>query len=207
MELILVRHGESEGNAEGRLQGQRDYPLTTLGQRQVEATAKRLALKRVTAVYSSPIKRALATAEAIVWPHTLSVRSVSEIQEYDFGDLSGLTWPQIKEQAPEVAKEIRSASLEYPSYPGEEGREAFRKRVCNGLMGIVAKHKGDERVVAVTHAGPIAAFAQHVLGRTYLRPNPFQIGNCSLTTIEFRDAPQGLPTAVLVGLNDICHLP
>ena len=74
-------------------------------------------------------------------------------------------------------------------------------------MAIAAKHKDDERVVVVTHAGPIAAFAQHVLGRTYLRPNPFQIRNCSLTTIEFRDAPQGLPTAVLVGLNDICHLP
>lgn len=207
VELILVRHGESEGNVEGRLQGQRDYPLTTLGQRQVEATAKRLALKKVTAVYSSPIKRALATAEAIVQPHALSVRPVSEIQEYDFGDLSGLTWSQIKEQAPEVAKEIRTARLEYPSYPGEEGREVFRKRVRNGLMAIAARHTGDERVVVVSHAGPIAAFAQHVLGRKYLRPNPFQIGNCSLTTIEFRDAPQGLPTAALVGLNDICHLP
>ena len=206
LELILVRHGESEGNAEGRLQGQRDYPLTALGQRQVAATAKRLALKKVAAVYSSPIKRALTTAEAIVQPHALSVRPVTDIQEYDFGELSGLTWPQIKERAPEVAKEIRSARPEYPSYPGEEGRETFRRRVCNGLMEIAARHKGDERVVVVTHAGPIAVFAQHVLGREYLRPNPFQIGNCSLTTIEFRDAPQGMPTAVLVSLNQICHL-
>lgn len=206
MRLVLVRHGESQGNRESRLQGKEEFPLTELGAHQAQATARRLSRLSVAALYSSPLRRALATAEAIGEASGLPVRLEPALQEYDFGELSGLTWQEINERAPEVAAAARSSRAEYPKYPGEEGREVFRQRVCDGLWGIVERHSGDGDVVAVTHAGPITVFLMEVLGRGYQRPNPFHLHNASLTTIQVGDLPPGFPRAVLIALNDTCHL-
>ena len=208
MELILVRHGESEGNVEDRLQGQLEYPLTEKGVHQAKVTARRLLDHPVTAIYSSSVGRALATAEIIGKALSIPVLIESALKEYDFGSLSGLTWSEVRKRDSIEVASSDSGQIEYPSYPGEEGRQVFRERVCNGLWAIANKHLSDERVIAITHAGPITVFAQDVLGRIYRRPNPFQVNNCSLTTIEFRgaDLPFGHPRAALLRMNDSCHL-
>ena len=163
MRWLLIRHGESEGNREWRLQGQREYPLTNRGGCQAEALAQRLTHWPVTAVYSSPLRRARETAAAFAEAAGLTVQALPAIQEYDFGELSGLTWWEIHEQAPAVAEAAVSRDSEYPHYPGEEGREAFRQRVCGALWDLRERHHG-ETVAVVTHAGVIAAFLMDVLG-------------------------------------------
>ena len=206
MRWLLIRHGESEGNREWRLQGQREYPLTSRGGCQAEALAQRLTHWPVAAVYSSPLCRAWETAHLIAERQDLTVQALPAIQEYDFGELTGLTWWEIHERAPAVAEAAVSRDSEYPHYPGEEGREAFRQRVCGALWDLRERHHG-ETVAVVTHAGVIAAFLMDVLGRPYRRPMPFVLENASITVVETMGQRwPGAPPAVLVSLNDVCHL-
>ena len=157
-------------------------------------------------MYSSPIRRALDTAGAIASPLGLTVEVQAALQEYDFGKLSGLTWPEIREQRPQLIEHLLSDSADYPDYPGEEGRELFRQRVCKALWGISEQHAGDGSVAVVTHAGPVAVFLLDVLERGYHRPMPFTLDNASVTIVEIAEPQPARPRAVLVGLNDTCHL-
>jgi broad specificity phosphatase PhoE len=206
MRWLLIRHGESEGNREWRLQGQRDYPMTDRGRCQAQALARRLARWQVVAVYSSPLRRARETAGVIAEALGLTVQALPAVQEYDFGELSGLTWWEIHERAPAVTAAVVSRGAEYPHYPGEEGREAFRQRVCGALWDLRERHHG-ETVGVVTHAGAIAVFLMDVLGRPYRRPIPFVVENGSITVVETLEQRwPGAPPAVVVSLNDACHL-
>ena len=206
MRLLLIRHAESVGNRELRLQGRTDFPLTERGRRQAEELAAALVRQPAAAVYSSPIRRALDTAEAIASRLGLTVEAQSALQEYDFGELSGLTWPEIRERRPQLIEQLLSENTDYPHYPGEEGREPFRQRVCGALWGIAERHAEEESVAVVTHAGPIAVFLLDVLQRGYQRPMPFTLDNASVTTVETAEPQPFRPRAILVGLNDTCHL-
>ncbi len=206
MRLLLIRHAESTGNRQRRLQGRADFPLTERGRRQAQELATALSRQAIRAVHSSPIKRALDTAEAIAARFGLKVEIETALQEYDFGELSGLTWPEIRERRPQLIEQLLSDSADFPRYPAEEGREAFRERVCRALWGIAERHAGEEAVAVVTHAGPIAVFLLDILQRGYQRPIPFTLGNASVTTAEIAEPQPFRPRAVLVGLNDTCHL-
>ncbi|MFQ5879528.1 MAG: histidine phosphatase family protein, partial [Dehalococcoidia bacterium] len=85
MRLILVRHGESVGNAERRLQGQGDFPLTELGREQSRRLGRYLAREGVNAVYGSTIRRAWETAEAVGEALGLAPQPLPGVEEYDFG--------------------------------------------------------------------------------------------------------------------------
>ena len=206
MLLLLIRHAESVGNRQGRLQGRTEFPLTERGQRQAEQLAAALSSPAIGAVYSSPIKRTLDTAEAIASRFGLTVRVDEALQEYHFGELSGLTWTEIQKRRPRLIEELLSDTPRFPGYPGEEGRDAFRDRVCGALWAIADRHAKEEAVAVVTHAGPIAVFLLDVLQRGYRRPIPFTLDNASVTTVEIAEPHPLQPRAVLVGLNDTCHL-
>jgi broad specificity phosphatase PhoE len=206
MRLLLIRHAESTGNRQRRLQGRADFPLTQRGRRQAEELAAALSRLPVAAVYSSPVRRALDTAEAIAHRLGLKVEAQAALQEYDFGELSGLTWPDIRERRPQIIEQLLSDSADFPQYPGEEGREAFRERACGALWGIAERHSGEEAAAVVTHAGPVAVFLLDILQRSYQRPIPFTVDNASVTTVEIAEPQPFRPRAVLVGLNDTCHL-
>lgn len=206
MRWLLIRHGESVGNLEWRLVGQQEFPLTERGRGQAELVGQRLASMEVAAVYSSPLRRAWDTAEIIAQRLGLVVQALPGVQEYDFGELSGLTFVEIRERAPELAAAIASREGEFPSYPGEEGREPFRRRVCDALWGLEERH-GAQTVAVVTHAAATAAFLLDVLEMPYRRPIPFTVDNGSITVVE---TPQqrwpGAPRGILASLNDTCHL-
>jgi len=208
MRLFLIRHGESEGNTELRLQGQGEYPLTERGLEQSRLLAERLRRLSLAALYSSPIRRARLTAGVIGEATGLEVTELPDVQEYDFGELSGMTYRELVEKHPEIVEQYRSGP-DYPSFPGAEDREAFRRRVCEALWGVVERHPGASAAV-VTHAGPIAVFCLEVLGLPYRRPLPLRIYNGSITVVEVRDGPPSerdpRPRAVLAALNDTCHL-
>jgi broad specificity phosphatase PhoE len=212
MHLLLVRHGESKGNTEMRLQGQGDYPLTDRGVRQSRLVAERLRHLSLAALYSSPISRARLTAAVIGEAAGLEVTELPDVQEYDFGELSGITYRELVEKHPEIVEQYRRGP-DYPSFPGGEDRETFRKRVCKALWGVAERHAGAS-VAVVTHAGPIALFCLEVLGLPYRRPIPLRVYNGSITVVEVRDrtpdaggaGPDPWPRAVLAALNDTCHL-
>jgi len=204
MRLLLIRHAESQGNLERRLQGRREFPLTMRGVEQAQALAERL----VTLPVSSPVGRAMQTAEVIAAKACLDVISEPRLEEYDFGDaVSGLTWQEIRENEPAIVEAFRSDRAYFPAYPGSEGLVAFQGRVRAAMHDIAERHDGRESVAVITHAGPISLFLMDVLGREYRRPIPFVLDNASITTVEVNDGARShVPRVIVTGINDACHV-
>jgi len=197
LRLILVRHGESLGNAAGVLQGRLDYGLSVLGERQAELTAVRLKDVRADRVISSPLLRASATAAVIAQSLELDLQLEPDLAEYDIGEGAGLTPPDLRARFPEML--ARRAAGERFLFPGEEGRDNFHGRL-NAALERMRDMEGT--TVAVAHGGVISAVCHMVVGLDLNRPGAFMVGNCSLTEVT-RDRTGRL---VLVRHNDLCHL-
>jgi broad specificity phosphatase PhoE len=208
MLLLLIRHAESQGNFERRLQGQREFPLTERGLAQAHAVAERLVPLPLSAVYSSPVGRAMQTAEVIAAKACLRVIAEPRLQEYDFGE--GRIRPHMAGDPRAAAGDRRGVpggSRDFPAYPGEEGRDSLQQRVRAAMRDIAEGHQGDANIAVVTHARPITLFLLDVIGREYERPLPFVLDNASITTVEENNrAPSPTPRMVVTGINDACHL-
>jgi uncharacterized phosphatase len=146
-ELVLVRHGETEWNRIGKVQGRTDIPLNDTGREQARATGERLAGTRVDAVVSSPLSRAAETARIIADELGIGdVEIVDELVERDYGRAEGMT-------DADVAREFggRLQAL--------ESREATVERVTPALLAIADRHP-DERVLVVSHGGVIGSLVR-----------------------------------------------
>ena len=95
--LMLIRHGRSTWNAEGRIQGQADPPLDEMGREQARRLAERLHGEPIVALYTSPLLRARETAGIIGQALDVPVTPDERLKEYDVGDVAGLTWDQLVE--------------------------------------------------------------------------------------------------------------
>jgi probable phosphoglycerate mutase len=198
MRLILVRHGQSEGNAAGVVQGRVDFGLSLLGEEQARATGDRLASTKVDRVVSSPLLRAYQTANAVAAPHSLEVVRDHGLAEYDIGDASGLTSAEIRERYPHVMEAYRRG--ERPGFPGEEGRDAFQERV---LQTVAHLRELPGTTVAVAHGGVISLLCSVAIGLDQrFRPGVFQVANCSITKIT----ADRMGRLVIERHNDTCHL-
>ncbi len=200
MRLLLIRHAESEGNAENRFQGQRDYPLSPHGVEQALRLAARLQDRQLDHIYASPLTRANHTAQIVAELKGMPITPLPGVMEFDFGQLSGMSWAQIQEQHPELAAAQRSRGRSYVTWPGDEGREVFRDRVCSALWSLEAGHEG-ETVAVFSHGGVIGVFCQSVLGLSHEYRAPFVVENTGIFEVEVRNGRGTLWTA-----NDTCHL-
>jgi len=136
--LLFVRHGETDWNAEGRLQGHTDRPLNDDGRRQAEALADRLAGEdAVDAIYASDLSRARETAEIVGERLGLTVVIDPDLREKNWGNWEGLTGDE-------------RASVEFVG----ESTEAHRERVLRAVRRIAERHP-DQRIVVVTHGGSL----------------------------------------------------
>ena len=207
MRLLLIRHGESSANAEGRIQGHLDIPLSDAGRRQSQALAERLAALSIDALYTSPLKRAGQTAAPLAAKLALPPLPRDGLMERDVGALEGLTRSDILERFPEYVRARREGRPF--DLPGYESDVVFNQRVELVISEIIQAHPGGA-VAAVTHGGVIAAMCRRTLQMPTVRPGPFAIDNCSITVFDVRDgAPGGAPVrprVQLVSLNDTCHL-
>jgi broad specificity phosphatase PhoE len=195
--LILIRHGQSEGNAKGVLQGRLDFGLSELGRIQARATAERLATGRFDRLVTSPLRRAYETAEALAAAAGLPIEPEPGLMEYDLGEVSGLSGAEMRARYPEIAAAY--ARRERPRFPGEEGRDVFQARV---RAAFEALRDSGQDVVAVAHGGVISAICYAILGVDAGRPGLFEVANCSITEI----VPDRTGRAVIRRHNDTCHL-
>jgi broad specificity phosphatase PhoE len=201
MNLLLIRHAQSVGNALGHIQGQAEYPLSDIGREQARALAARLQRGDwpIAAVYSSDQIRAAETAEILAAPLDLPVTTDERLREYDFGEMNGIAWRDIESRYPKVWRGLHEERVWLP-IPGEEGHQAFHDRLAASLASIIAQHPG--RVVAVvTHGGSLGMVLAHMLGLPIRLRQPFRFDNTSLTRVEI--GPWG---PVLVLQNDTSHL-
>ncbi|MDQ0725598.1 histidine phosphatase family protein [Microbacterium sp. W4I20] len=130
--LLLVRHGQTTWNLQRRLQGQLDSPLTDDGIAQANAMAARLAQIGIGTICSSPLGRALHTAEIIAGRIGVDVIEVPELAELHHGDLAGMTWDEIDQKHP-GAREERAANRWGWSFPGGESYAQARARARKAL--------------------------------------------------------------------------
>ena len=196
-QLFLIRHGRSTWNAEGRIQGQADPPLDDVGGDQARQLGERLLANPPIALYTSPLRRARETAEIIGARLGLSPVVDERLQEYDVGDIAGLTWEQVVTRCPGVATDWENG--EEPSIPGEEGREHFRTRVLAAFEAIGSPHPGEAAGV-VAHGGTLGTYLIHLLGLS-VSYAPFRFDNGSLSVVQL----DPLKPRILL-LNDTCHL-
>ena len=196
MTLLLLRHGESEGNVTRRIQGWDDTALTDLGRRQAEAAARRLAGSGASAIYSSPLRRAHDTADAVAARAGLEVVDLPDLREYHFGEAEGLRWDEAAARFGLVGRDWGAGRI-----PGEEGVAAFRDRVERQVEALAERHASDAAIV-VLHSGVLGAILSRLMGLGDGEYVQIYTANGGITTL--RNGMDGR-TAV-DGLNDVCHL-
>ena len=197
--LYLVRHGETAWNAERRWQGQRDLPLTPLGEAQAQAVAERLAPLGLAAVYSSDLLRATQTAGAIAAATGLPVAIDERLREVDVGGWEGLTSDEARERDPDGHARWTAGDT---GWTDGETYPAMADRVVAAVEDIAARHDGGAAIAIVGHGGPIRALVAHAVdlpgdGRRQLAPSP----NGGISVI---DATPSRWT--LVRYADSCHV-
>lgn len=197
--LYLVRHGETEFNLQGRIQGHKDSPLTELGIRQANAVAKRLSAESFTAVYCSDLNRARRTAEIIVAHHPLELQVTPLLRERAFGVLEGLTRADIEEFYLADENEWRRDTSIPP--PGQSETHAqVVERCAEFLDMLIREYESDARILVVGHGGTMHGMmvAACRLPIEFYRMQHYS--NASISIIDIGDNPR------VRCLNDTCHL-
>jgi broad specificity phosphatase PhoE len=186
LEFILVRHGATDWNIQGRCQGSTDRELSEAGVRQAEAVAASLSRRKIGAVYSSGLLRARRTAHLISRPHGLAVQIEHDVRELDHGALEGLTFTEIKEQYPDFIQKWRTEPAEL-QVPGGERLTDVQRRAWAGLNRIAARHDENDTLVVVSHNFPILGIICHVTGTHLNNYRDFRVEPCGHTRLQ-RDA-------------------
>jgi probable phosphoglycerate mutase len=183
--VILVRHGETDWNAEGRIQGHLDIPLNERGRAQAAAVGDCLATRPVGALYSSDLLRARQTAEAIARRGGHSVRTDQRMREWDLGILSGLLRTAAADLHPEAFRILRDRVADQP-VPGGESIRARSQRVTAAVQEIADRHRG-RAVVIVTHGGPLGDCYRHAIGEPPESRVKVELFNAGINLISVRE--------------------
>jgi broad specificity phosphatase PhoE len=198
--FYLLRHGETQWNAESRLCGRSDVPLSEAGCRQAKRLAERLKSIPFEALYSSPLRRALETACLIGEAIGMAPRVDERLVELDYGQWEGKTQAEIIQHDPNTFRAWDDDPGKIAPPGGESGLEALQ-RVVPFLNSLAAKHR-QGHVVVVFHKTICRLAICHVLG---MSPSEYRrrliMGNAALNIIQpWEDGWQ------LVTFNDTSHL-
>ncbi|XP_071727862.1 phosphoglycerate mutase-like protein 4 [Rutidosis leptorrhynchoides] len=200
-EIIVVRHGQTVWNAAKRIQGHLDIDLNDVGKQQAVAVAERLAKEfKISAMYSSDLKRALETAETIANScGGLQVIQDPNLRERHFGVLQGVLYSEAHAINRKAYEALRSHGRDVEIPGGGESLNQLYKRCTDSLQTIATKHRG-ERVVVVTHSGVIRAFHWRVSNEKSDRAE--KIVNVSVNVLHLSDSDEW----AIKSWGDVSHL-
>jgi len=196
--LILVRHGETTWNAESRVQGQMDSPLSELGIAQARYVAKCLESEAIAAVYSSDLSRAADTARIIAEPHGLGVIPSRKLREADYGDWTGCTMDEVRARWPEeYRRHVHSPHT--ARIPGGESSVELMERSFAFAREAAERHYRESFLI-VGHGGSVRGILCGILG-CLERFWGFKLNNGGISAVEWK------PTGPrILGINDVSHL-
>lgn len=196
--LLLIRHGETEWNRDGRPQGVSDVPLSATGRRQAAALGQALGAEPLVAVYASDLQRARDTATAIAEKQALPIQTDPRLREMNQGIFEGLPIQQLREQHAEWLRtwQVDPVNVRMPS--GETLAEVQIRAVA-ALAEIQAAHP-DGTVAVVAHNFTNLTILCSLLHLDLMHFRHLRVGVASLSRIEFGRWP------VLTALNDTRHL-
>jgi len=198
--LLFVRHGETESNVEHRYMGQSDSPLTPTGVAQAEAVAKRLAQRRIDAIYSSDLGRAASTSRMISQACGLPVINDRRLRERHAGLLQGQLESEARIKHAIVFDEIARRGAAYVFPGGGESGLQIEERMASFLDEVRQDHPG-ETIVAVTHGGVLRVLLWHILGFPYASIFRLQWDNTSINAVSSSDVGW-----MVESWNDTAHL-
>ena len=194
MDLYLIRHGQTDWNKQGIMQGQTDIPLSETGRAQAAALGKRFETIHVDAVYSSPLQRAYDTARAIAEPKGLPIQKVEGFKD-------GQTKEELTERFGESFVRYRIEPFHYPM-PGEKSLSRARLRIGAALEDIKERYRDtDKTVVIAAHGGILKLAIFHLLDMGSRLYRCIELDNTSLTVIDLEE-----DRCILRVLNDSHHL-
>jgi 2,3-bisphosphoglycerate-dependent phosphoglycerate mutase len=197
--ILLIRHGETDWNAAGRLQGHSDTPLNATGREQARRAAQRLAPEPVQGLYSSDLARAFETATIIGEVLGLPVVPSPPLRERCYGAWEGLTASEIEARYPAQFLAWRARVSDFAPPLGETRTELLNRALME-LQAIARRHPG-EVVVVVTHGGLCYALVSHILGAIDGDRREFTFPNASIHTLEMIADRWSV-----VSMNEIAHL-
>ena len=197
--IYIVRHGETEWNAEGRIQGHTDVGLSDRGRAQARAVARRLSDVPFDVAYSSDLSRTRDTARLILGARERPLHAVPELREYHKGVFEGLTVPEYRQRYPEL---YRASLVNDPDFapPGGETIRECAARLAEFAAGLVERHPEDN-VLVVGHGGSLRSCVTALLNLPLEANWKLVMHNCALSLIyTYPD------NAVLHLYNDTSHL-
>jgi len=178
-EIILARHGETEWNVEEVFRGRIDVELNQTGIKQAELLAEYLSGIKIDAVYSSPLKRALKTAELIAGYHKLRVEITPGLTDFDYGGWQGLSHKEVKDRYKELYNEWNK-NPHLVKMPGGESLNGVRERALGVMHEVLAKH--NSTVVLVSHRVVNKVLICALLGLDDSHFWNIRQDNCGITT-------------------------
>lgn len=183
--FCFVRHGETEWNAERRLQGHIDIALNAAGLRQAAAAGQWLQKWAVNALYSSDLKRAWATAEAIAQALGLAAQASSELRERNCGIFEGLTYDEARTRHADAYERFDGRDPDYRLETGESLQQ-MHARISGKILTLEALHRG-QTLVVVVHGGVLDIINRFVRGKPLAEPRDFLIPNAGLNWVSCAD--------------------
>lgn len=186
--IYIARHGETDWNRAGKLQGATDVPLNEEGRKQAVACGAFFEQVAVKAIFTSPLQRASETAEIINEQLQVPLIKMDAFRERTFGLAEGMTY------------EERSKVYPRKNYPNQENFKVFRKRLVQGLKEIQQVYPNDE-VVLIAHGAVIHTLFQIVKNADFF-PQHARLSNGGVSTIYSEDGEWWLEA-----YNDTRHLP
>jgi probable phosphoglycerate mutase len=183
--FCIVRHGETDWNAEQRIQGQRDLPLNAEGIFQAHKLGCYFASRTLDAIYSSDLVRAHATAEPIAETQKLPIHSLRQLRERAYGRCEGMTRSEVALNYPEDARAMHERRPDYVIPDGESlGRH--RERVLDCVTELARRHDG-QTILLVTHGGVLDLIYREASGMPIENPRNFQIPNAGINWMIVED--------------------
>ena len=201
--VLLIRHGQSQGNAERRFGGHSPTPLSELGHRQAEATARALSDRGVIAIYSSDLLRAVQTAEPLARATGLEITKTSALRERSVGLMEGLTFEEAAAAHPEEYASLLRRDFEHVLAGGESYRQLLDRAAAH-LDRAIEEHRGGT-LALFSHTGTICILALHLMGALdapHLKPVWLSTNNCGVARFSVEHG--GLIR--IRALNDTRHL-
>ena len=202
MRCYLVRHAQTTWNAENRIQGHSDPPLSALGWAQAQRLGAWLAARPpIAALYTSHLLRSRQTAEAIARHLGQSAAIHEGLAEIQLGQWEGMMPQEVEARFPGLFDEWRQSPSRV-RIPEAEPYEEFRRRILTAFASIAALHQADDEIVIVSHGGVISTLLAEWLEANYdCVLHRLALDNASVSLADFR-----VRSPKVLGINVTHHL-
>lgn len=194
--VFLIRHGVTAWHAEGRVLGQRDIPLSEAGIAQAEEAAAAVRGVKMSEVLSSPLQRAIQTAEIIGQAAGIEVARDPRLIDFQLGKWTGMTYDDVAKNE-EYQRFVQQPDAE--RIPGGESLDDIRRRAVSAVEQALADNATGDALAIVTHAGIIRVLITHYMGSQPANYHRVRVSPGSISILGFSDDRQ-LPRVLAVNL-------